>query len=536
MFVNLVRKYPVLRLLLPFIGGVLFFSSEIRYGLSALCFAVWLYFIHRQMAQRAASYWPIRWMPGCSLFLFWLFMGSLLGHTAWKQADFPVSGHVNNRCSLLVVLEKEPVSKPKTVQLTVKSVGGVPEVWNSKRMILYIKMDDRISALHAGDQITITCLPKPLIESETVQSGYIRWMKVHGICATAFLRPADWAIQPNTGRASITQRLSEIRRRVQLKLLETPLSDEAVAVVSAMSLGAKEGLSPCLKEAFSVAGAAHILSVSGLHVSSLVSLLLLLFRPFNRCVKLRKYSLLLAIPILVLYAFMTGLPPSVDRAVLMFSLIAVGQSVGAQYRIINNVFFSAFLLLLINPLSLYDLGFQLSYLAVTGIILLYPVLESFIRIKNKWFKGVAGILLVSLAAQLVTAPLICYNFGRFSTYFLIANLLVVPVAGLLIYLSFFTLLVSPIQCLFTVASTCLKGLTETLIKVIYSISHWPYASLKASVSSTSQLIFLYGLIICLFVFYNQKQAKWLIGCLICLFAYQLSILIKLVIFVKNTVC
>lgn len=211
------------------------------------------------------------------------------------------------------------------------------------------------------------------------------------------------------------------------------LSGSNLAVAKALILGDKRSLNPEVKAQFSSAGAMHILAVSGLHVGIILEVLIFLFGRFPRFIS-RKMALISAIVILWVYAMVIGFPASVVRASLMFSLLVVGRISSRQPQSLNTLAFSAFVMLMINPLWLYDIGFQLSYLAMAGILLLYrPISESF-YISNKWLKKIWQGTSVGIAAQLFTLPLTLHYFHQFPNYFLITNVGMMFFAGILLVL------------------------------------------------------------------------------------------------------
>jgi competence protein ComEC len=186
-------------------------------------------------------------------------------------------------------------------------------------------------------------------------------------------------------------------------------------------------------QAYVSAGAMHVLSVSGLHVALVFQLLtwMLGFMQFDKVGKWLYY--ILSLMLIWGYAILTGLCPSVMRSVVMFTIILIGQATNKNNNTINSIGFSAFLLLLYNPMMLMDVGFQLSYLAVLGIVYLQPKIYSWFEIKNGFGDWAWQITSVSIAAQLITFPLGILYFHQFPTYFLLTNLIVIPASTVMLY-------------------------------------------------------------------------------------------------------
>lgn len=224
--------------------------------------------------------------------------------------------------------------------------------------------------------------------------------------------------------------LDHLRQKMVL-MLEAKIPDpDSRQVALALLLGQKQNLDPAIREAYSETGVMHILAVSGLHVGIIYAIFLFLLKVIRLKKQHTKYYLLAVIGVIWLYAFLTGLSPSVLRAATMFSLITLGQMRERKPSIYNVLAFSAILLITLNPDVIFDVGFQLSYLAVTGIVLIQPLILNWWLPSSKVGEYFWQMTSVSIAAQLVTFPLSVYYFHVFPTYFLIANLFVIPISFL----------------------------------------------------------------------------------------------------------
>ena len=268
------------------------------------------------------------------------------------------------------------------------------------------------------------------------------------------------------------------------KLLDR-LSDHGVdgsvyAVVAAMALGDKSQLTKDLKETYAVTGASHILALSGLHLSLIYTLLSLL--------------------LIWLYVFLVGMSASVVRSALMLTVYAL-LSLGHRDKMsVNTLAFAAIVMLLINPRSLFDIGFQLSFVAVLSILLFYPLFEgvwsqSFL-LDHRAFKWLWTMLAVSCAAQIGVAPLIAYYFGRFSNYFLLTNLVVIPAATLILYLSLVVLLIPSLAYL-------LIYIVDTLNRLLAWIATLPGASIEGLHPTLLQVSMVYVVIAAVYLLVDR---------------------------------
>ena len=276
------------------------------------------------------------------------------------------------------------------------------------------------------------------------------------------------------------------------------------AVVAAMSLGDKSQLTKELKDTYAVSGASHILALSGLHLGIIYTLLSLLLSH-------RRWQVVSQVVIIVciwLFVFLVGMSASVVRSAVMFTIYAL-LSLGHRDKMsVNILAFAAIVMLFFNPMSLFDLGFQLSFMAVLAILLFYPLFESVwsqaFLLDHRIFRWLWMMLTVSCAAQIGVAPLIAYYFGRFSNYFLLANLVVVPAATLILYLSLLVLLIPSFAYL-------LINIVEALNRLLTGIATLPGASIEGLHPTLLQVWMTYviiGAVYCLLIRRTSPTRGW----------------------------
>ena len=280
-----------------------------------------------------------------------------------------------------------------------------------------------------------------------------------------------------------------LERRAKLldRLSESGVDGSAYAVVAAMALGDKSQLTTELRDAYAISGASHILALSGLHLGIIYTLLSLLLS----CRRWQMVSQIVIIVSIWLFVFLVGLSASVVRSAVMVSIYAL-LSLGHRDKLsVNTLAFAAIVMLLFNPMALFDVGFQLSFMAVLTILLFYPLLESLwsqpFLLDHRLFRWLWTMLSVSCAAQIGVAPLIAYYFGRISCYFLLANLVVVPAAALILYLSLAVLLIPSLAYL-------LIYIVDTLNQLLVSIAALPGASIEGLHPTPLQVWMMYVII------------------------------------------
>ncbi len=273
---------------------------------------------------------------------------------------------------------------------------------------------------------------------------YGRYLLRNGIAGTAFVRRTDWQIRGEAKVIPWRLRPKAWQHSVYERYKAAGLSGDALATTAALTLGYKDDLDPQLKSHFQKAGAAHILAVSGLHTGILYGVLFFLFTLFGFYPPLyeeHKHQCIvsgLIITALVAYAMLTGGSPSVVRSVLFIALMETALIWHRQPFTINTLLVTAFIILFFRPLDLFSVSFQLSFAAVAGMLLMGPALYNLIDIPPRQqvipftiTNYLSGLLMASVAAQVFTLPLSLYYFSQTSNWFFITNLLVIPLAFLL---------------------------------------------------------------------------------------------------------
>ena len=289
-------------------------------------------------------------------------------------------------------------------------------------------------------------------------------------------------------RIERTQKYFLHQRSLLLQRLESSgLSDDQYAVVAAMALGDKSALTHELKDTYSKTGASHILALSGLHLGIIYALLSLL-------VVGRRWQMITQVAIILsiwAFVFLVGMSASVVRSAVMltvYALLAIGHR---QKMSVNTLAFTAIIMLLISPQTLFDVGFQMSFMAVFSILLFVPLFyrpfSAEYLMTHRVVNWLWGMMAVSLAAQIGVAPLIAYYFGRFSCYFLLTNFIVIPAATLILYLSLATLLIPTMGVL-------LAGIVGLLNTTLLYISTIPGATIEGLHPSVMLTISIYGII------------------------------------------
>ena len=341
----------------------------------------------------------------------------------------------------LATLLENPRERSSTMQCLVKllPVDKEAELVQAVKdqpvqALLYIFKDSASLHLQTGDVLLVS----PFLSDNSdvlnpEEFDYAAYLRLRGISMSAFIPANRWE---NISRNE-TFSLTEKAKQMQLKLMSIYQSfgfdSEEFAVLAALTLGNKEFLDPELKMTYSVTGASHILAVSGLHVGVVFAVLHLILGLIIRTERFAWLKMVLLILALWVYAFITGLSPSVVRATAMFSFVCAGGIFKRKSIIYNTIAASAFLMLLFNPYYLFDISFQLSYAAVLSIVFFQNRISGLWKPSNKLIEKTWDLFTVSVAAQLGTFPFILYYFHQFPVYFWLSGFVVIPLSAVIIY-------------------------------------------------------------------------------------------------------
>ena len=513
------NAYPLFRLLLPFVGGIVLAINLQIFVNPLLLFSAAIALTAVSAISGQFLNFKFRWVFGIILYFSIFVCGytSALLHTP-KYDENHFSGSLKPGNVFIVRLTETPSEKPNSLRafgtveylkdsLVAKSVSG--------KVMLYFEIDSSSKSLKYGDYIIIKGILNEIQPpANPHQFDYKTYLANDGIYHQTYLKSKDWA-KTNFNKTNPVYKFSEQARLAMLKILEkNGLSGEEYAVASALLLGYTENLEPELRNQYAGAGALHILSVSGLHVGIIFVVLGFLLQFFEKIKNGRaiKFSLLLLV--IWLYAFISGLSPSVLRATVMFSLFAIKEVRKQQSDPYNTLAASAIILIIFDPHIITKVGFQLSYAAVLGIIALYkPIYELWI-LKNKVGDYFWQIISVSLAAQIGTFPISVMYFHQFPTYFLPGNLVVIPlswlimVAGIAVMFFFFWAWMAEILGLL------LKYLVFGLNYSVGFIDGLPGAKIEGLVYYLPQVVLLYLFFVFLTRFFVEKRGSWIIATLV----------------------
>lgn len=406
------------------------------------------------------------------------------------------------------LVEKE--NSYKTI-LQINSALGEKESNCKGKVLAYFRKNDQVKSLVYGDELIIENKINKIEGARNPnQFDYSRFLNLHQINYQVFMDTNTWQKTGlNSGNSLITFS-QQMREKLYSYLEENGVEGKQLKVGSALLLGYKENLDKELIKSYSSAGAMHVLAVSGLHVGILYLLLSNFLNLFKR-LKYSKYLIaILLISSLWFYALMTGLSASVMRSSTMFTFIIIGDKLlNRKVSIYNTLAVSAIVLLIINPYMIYEVGFQLSYAAVLGIVYLQPKIYKLIYFNNTIAQKIWAITCVSLAAQIATFPMSLYYFHQFPVYFFVSNLVVIPSAILIFYLGIGLFVVAPFGGLSLVVGKVLNFFLWVLNQAIFFTEKLAYSLIEEIALSVLETYLLYLTIFLFLISIYYRKAKFI---------------------------
>lgn len=408
---------------------------------------------------------------------------------------------------------KAPEEKTKSwklelaVQRVHTSTGWQPV---SGKSLLYVSKKGQTQPLAFGDQLLIAGSPQRL--SPPLNPGefdFQRFLSFRNIYHQQFARPEDVVLVRPIDQKGFLYYALRARQWASDRLHAHIQQPQAFAIANALVLGVTDGLDNELENAYAASGAMHVLAVSGLHVGIIYGLLLVLLKPLARFHWSRWVVACVSLVCLWAYAFVTGLSPSVLRAVTMFSFIALARPLGWSTNIYNTLAASAFLLLLYNPYLIMSVGFQLSYLAVLGIVYLQRPLYHLWEAPNSLLDKTWQITCVSLAAQIATFSLGLLYFHQFPTYFLVSNLFVIPGSFAVLMGGIVLLAVSWLPPLASAVGFLLEGMIQGLNAGVFWTERLPFSLINHVHMTTAQCWLIMGMLAGILGLFHFKTLRGL---------------------------
>ncbi|WP_372751687.1 ComEC/Rec2 family competence protein [Labilibaculum sp.] len=514
MFREFLRQNPFFRFLLPLVMAIALANVlEVSSNIGWVFFVCGLFgiLLFTLVTKYRKSYSLRSWF-GVFVFFLCFGFGTVRYNDVQTKMDLSISDSI---CFIKGEVIEPPVEKLNSYALVLK-VESIKNADNwqivSGNSMLYLQKDEMAKELTSGDLLVLrTKLQRVQNTGNPYEFDYSAYLKIKHILYSAYADSFSWK-KIGTDIGFSMRKISGNWRDQLLDIYRANgIENESFDILAALTLGYKTGIDPEIKKAWADAGAMHVLAVSGLHVGIIYLIVNFMLRFLIRFKYGRVWRAVLLFLALWMYAFLTGMSPSVMRSASMFSFIVIGEMLQRKGSIYNSLAISAFFLLLIDPFLLFTVGFQFSYLAVISIVFFQAKFERLIYVGNPILKKLWQLTTVSLAAQIGTFPLAIFYFHQFPAYFLLSGYVVILMAGILIYLSALLLILSPFPLFSESLGYVLRNFVEGMNYLIFKIQALP-ASVISDISFSSYQLFL---IYCLLftgitlIFFKRKKAMFI---------------------------
>lgn len=535
------NSIPIIRIIIPFLSGILtviLFDFNYSFPLAVFFVLLAVYLIYLIFLQKKITY-KYRWIGGIIIVSFFFFSGYEL--TVLKKPT-----HQPTHFSHAVLDKNYFVCRlTEPVQIKQNSCKAIVEIFQIKdsgkwvnstgKAILYLQKDSSSENLKYGDRLIIASkLAQPDEPLNPAEFNYKKYLKNKFIEFQCYANSKQWK-KIGSGDVNWLRKFAYQSQMILIGILQKAnLTSDESGVINALLIGNTDNLDAEVIKDYRNSGAMHILSVSGMHVGVIyliLSYLLFFLKKTRTGTYLRAVLLILLV---WTYAVITGLSPSVLRAATMFSLIAAGQTFKVVPNTYNTLAASAFILLSFNPYMINDIGFQLSYLAVIGIVYIYPVIYRAVLIKNKYLDKLWSLIAVSVAAQLITAPISLLYFHQFPNYFILTNIVAVPLSGLVIYLGVAYLIFYAVPYLSLILSKALLYTLTALNKSISFIDNLPYSVTHGIDINWFETLLAYLILFSVMLFFTLKKQKYLLNSLVLILVLVVSLNYRSIIAINTS--
>lgn len=424
------------------------------------------------------------------------------------------------------IVKQQPVLKAKSERVLVEiEEMKTDEGWQKGegKLFLYVKRDSIGSSIEYGQKLLVIGNPNEIQRPKNPNEfNYKEYIGFQGIYFNHFINSSEYAIVSEGHGSEIITYSIAARNWCEQILGHYINTARERAIALALIIGVKDEISKDINSAYASAGAMHVLAVSGLHVGVIYWVISLLMNPFKKNKYGKWIFLLIALIGLWGYAFITGLSASVLRAVTMFSFVTIASVTDRQSNIYNTLAVSAFVLLCYNPYLIMAVGFQLSYLAVFGIVYLQPKIYNLWFIQNKILDNIWVITSVSIAAQIATAPLVALYFHQLPSYFFISNLFVIPGAFVMLCIGLILFAVSWMPMLSEWIGWLLQKVIWVINELVFVIQKIPYNTIDNIYITTFQSWCIILTIMFFLGLFRFRKFSWIVAVTLPVLGFSLT--------------
>ncbi|SHM07223.1 ComEC/Rec2 family competence protein [Flavobacterium xinjiangense] len=463
-------------------------------------------------------------LTACLLSFFIGMITHITHNDFFQKSNYSHYSSIYENPHLLTITLREKLKSSTANERYIAIVNRIDQLESTGRLILNIRKDSLRHVFQIGDILQIkTTLHKNSPPNNPNQFDYSKYLENKQIFAQVYTESAEIKIGTEIDK-SIWYYTSKLRSKIIDNLEKSNFNKTELTVALALILGQQQDISPEIIRDYQYAGAVHILSVSGLHIGFILLFVTFILKPLPNTKRGSLLKLLIILASLSIFGLIAGLAPSVVRSVTMFSFVAIGNHLRRSVNIYHTLLVSILIILLFEPSFLFDVGFQLSYIALFFIIWLQPLLTSVWLPKNKITKYIWDILTVSFAAQIGTLPLSIYYFHQFPGLFFVTNLVIIPLLSIIMILGVLVMVLAAFGYVPFVFAKPLEWSVYYLNKIINSIASVEQFIIHNISFNYSLLISSYLFLIALIIWFKKPTFNKLILALITIIILQTSFL------------
>ena len=519
------KRMPFIRLIIPFIAGILIqrigdFSPRILLITAGVIALIIFLFFRLPFAVK----YTYRWLPGFSINLLLIIAGTFVIYNKNISKEPNWIGNYSTDSTAVLATIKEPlVEKAKTykAEASFEAINSNGE-WKDAtgNVLVYFSKDSSMPKMKYGSQVLFYKPLQPIKNSGNPGSfDYKQYNAFQSIYHQVFLKTTDYIITNDKKGSVFKNWLFNLRNAVIQRLRQYITGDREAGVAEALLIGYRNDLDKDLVQAYSNTGVVHIIAISGLHLGMIYVALVWLLKPFKRTRWIRWVKPVIILAVLWIFTLLAGGVPSILRSAVMFSFIVLGETIDRKSSIYNTLAASAFVMLCINPYYLFDVGFQLSYAAVISIITFQRPIYNWFYVNNKILDFFWKLTSVTIAAQILTVPIIFYSFHQFPNLFLVTNCIIVPLSSVILFAELALLITSFIPAVANFAGVMISALLAFMNNFIERINDFPFAVYDSIQNNLAQTVLLYVFIIAIGYWLTNKTKPALFAALIAMLLF-----------------
>lgn len=518
------KSIPFLKIVLPYIIGIIcslnFFINSSIHVIFVITVILWVISFIFQKTDTTSFVKKTIFILLSNILLFVLAYESSYIYNA-RNNKLHYSHFVNSKKQKIIATVNDIiVTKEKYIKIPV-DINYIEhnQKWNyvQGKSIIYLKTS-QIEKLEIGEklyaQAKFNVISNP---KNPYEFNYKKYLEQQNIFSIVFTNKENAFSISEKNVTTFANFGTKIKAKVVAILKNNSLSKQTAAICSALLVGYDDEIDNYIIQSFSHTGTLHILSVSGMHTGVLYAVIIWFFSLIDKNEKYKKTRFITITLFLILFVFITGLSPSVLRASLMLIIMLCGKTFFKQSNTYNTLLFSAFIILLYNPYLLIDVGFLLSYFAVFGILYLYPIINNLYFFKNKIIQFAWSSTIISFSATLFTLPISLFYFNQFPIWFILSNLLIIPISTVLLICAALFLIIYKITSITAIIAYLMNSCSTIMIWISSLTDNPKYGYIDSISFNNYDLVFtILFIITLLWIFNSKKYYVVLISGIVCL--------------------